>query len=60
MFVDCLIFYFRFCMGRYGGYRYLVGIVTFVKDYVWSSFFRRFGDDVVISDGVYYFYCFVG
>lgn len=47
-------------MGRYGGYRYLVGIVTFVKDYVWSSFFRRFGDDVVISDGVYYFYCFVG
>lgn len=60
MFVDCLIFYFWFCMGWYGGYCYLVGIVMFVKDYVWLLFFCCFGDDVVISDGVYYFYCFVG
>ncbi len=47
------------CMGRYGGYRHLAGIVTFAKDYVWPPLCRS-GDDAVISDGVYHPYCFAG
>ncbi len=58
MIVACLwivsTLYSRLCMGRYGGYRHLAGIVTFAKDYVWPPLSRRSGDDAVISDGVYH------
>ncbi len=64
MIVACLWivqpFILGFCMGRYGGYRHLAGIVTFAKDHVWPPLSRRSGDDAVISDGVYHPYCFAG